>query len=458
MGSLRAAAVLVALVAAGSAAGDAGRLTCPPRVPQDRHPVWAPTGDLIAFAREGDACRGTGESLFLVSRLGGMLRSLGAGESPSFSPDSSRVAYTARGRLYVAETRGRGLDELGPGSSPSWGPAGRVAFLDAGALWVVDPGTRERTRIRGGDLVGRSSWLRDGSGVVVARRVGGDDATRQLVRVELDGSLRELTEPHGSVADPEVTPDGRTVVFARRPVGGTWRIARVGVGGGDVEELTAGNVDQRFFDVSPDGDWLAYTGLKAADEAGLWLRRISGGGGGAELGVDGHPFSAPAWSADGRRIAFAQGRECLRWGIYVIDAVTRGDRRISNTCTRRGSGRVAGTPIRDVIRGSDRRDVVRALGGNDVVLSGGGPDVVDGGAGSDTLVTGLGDDRAIGGFGDDWIVPGRGRDRVAAGSGDDRIQAADAAADRIGCGSGRDDVTADREDRVARDCERVTRV
>ncbi|MDX6679603.1 MAG: hypothetical protein QOE31_3655, partial [Solirubrobacteraceae bacterium] len=48
-------------------------------------------------------------------------------------------------------------------------------------------------------------------------------------------------------------------------------------------------------------------------------------------------------------------------------------------------------------------------------------------------------------------------DIVAGGDGKDVIKARDGAIDRITCGAGRDRVTADRIDVVARDCERVKR-
>ena len=57
----------------------------------------------------------------------------------------------------------------------------------------------------------------------------------------------------------------------------------------------------------------------------------------------------------------------------------------------------------------------------------------------------------------DFIDPRAGRDRVIAGRGDDRIKAQDRFVDTIGCGPGRDLVTADLTDRVDRACEVVAR-
>jgi hypothetical protein len=68
-------------------------------------------------------------------------------------------------------------------------------------------------------------------------------------------------------------------------------------------------------------------------------------------------------------------------------------------------------------------------------------------------------DRICGRTGRDLIHPGPGLDFVEAGSGNDVIFAASdyESRDKIFCGRGYDVVVADREDRVAKDCERVRR-
>jgi dipeptidyl aminopeptidase/acylaminoacyl peptidase len=91
--------------------------------------------------------------------------------------------------------------------------------------------------------------------------------------------------------------------------------------------------------------------------------------------------------------------------------------------------RKTGTARRDVLVGTRFDDVLRGLGGNDVLRGLAGNDLLYGGAGSDTVEGGAGNDLLVGG-------PGR---------------------DTIRCGSGKDRVTADRRDRVAKDCERVRR-
>jgi len=101
-------------------------------------------------------------------------------------------------------------------------------------------------------------------------------------------------------------------------------------------------------------------------------------------------------------------------------------------------------------------------GGDDRLRSGDGEDHLDGGAVNDSV---------DGGFGDDVLVGGPGRDTISgdlAGGdcgplwckypyGNDTIQARDGEVDSITCGAGTDSVSADPQDVVAPDCEKVAR-
>jgi Ca2+-binding RTX toxin-like protein len=91
---------------------------------------------------------------------------------------------------------------------------------------------------------------------------------------------------------------------------------------------------------------------------------------------------------------------------------------------------IVGTPGPDRLNGTLRADELYGLGGNDRIEGRGANDLIDGGGG---------------------------RDRLAGGAGSDRIAANDGFADRVTCNSARDVVSADRQDRVAADCETVSR-
>ena len=117
----------------------------------------------------------------------------------------------------------------------------------------------------------------------------------------------------------------------------------------------------------------------------------------------------------------------------------------------------------------DARELVLDLGDADDVASVDGavvlPATIDGGDGSDSISAGGGVTLLRGGAGDDFlnggeagdsVDPGPGPDYVISAGGDDTIAARDGEADSISCGEGDDTVSADLDDSVDPDCERVS--
>jgi hypothetical protein len=122
-----------------------------------------------------------------------------------------------------------------------------------------------------------------------------------------------------------------------------------------------------------------------------------------------------------------------------------------------GADVLVGTNGRDTLSGRGGDDCLFGRAGDDRLSGGTGADVLRGSTGKDRIHGDAGADRVDGGSGNDDLTPGAGRDKVTAGGGNDKISARDGARDTIDCGSGRDRVTADRTDKVKRNCEDVTR-
>ncbi len=146
------------------------------------------------------------------------------------------------------------------------------------------------------------------------------------------------------------------------------------------------------------------------------------------------------------RLTGLGANDCL-YGEAGNDSLLGGD----------GRDRLAGGSGRDGLNGSSGPDTIRGSSGNDRTRGGSGDDRISAGTGNDSISGDPGADRLSGSAGRDRITGGSGRDRISAGTGADRISARDGTRDTVDCGSGRDRVTADRSDRVARNCERVTR-
>lgn len=118
---------------------------------------------------------------------------------------------------------------------------------------------------------------------------------------------------------------------------------------------------------------------------------------------------------------------------------------ISESGTHTGADRMNGGPDGDNFEGGGSGDVIKGGRGPDNMFGDTGNDLIKGGRGSDPLMEGE-----------------RGNDRLSGGHGHDDIDSADGEnpghRDSVECGTGMDHVIANKNDKVAGDCEQVTRV
>ena len=178
-------------------------------------------------------------------------------------------------------------------------------------IWITDTrgGTPLRLTTDPADDYG-PTWYPDGSAILFVSTRGGEDG---LWRVSHFGGTPELVVP--DAVDPAVSPDGRTIAFARRDADG---ITRIGVAPLDdlaaarlITESDGGFWEHREPSWSPDGKTIAFR-----DFRNLWLVP-SQGGPKRNLTLDDPPDYEPAWSPDGRWIYFSSVREGARaiWRI-----------------------------------------------------------------------------------------------------------------------------------------------
>lgn len=126
-------------------------------------------------------------------------------------------------------------------------------------------------------------------------------------------------------------------------------------------------------------------------------------------------------------------------------------------------GLCRGTQQADVMSGTAGADQIFGLGGDDQLTGKTGKDRLSGGVGNDLIFGESEDDRLNGGPDADRIVGGDGVDTIFGGTGSDVIDSASdenlgPLSDFVDCDTGFDTVTADFTDRVAANCEQVTRV
>ncbi|WP_406135729.1 serine hydrolase [Streptomyces sp. NBC_01089] len=215
------------------------------------------------------------------------LYSIALPEQPALSPDGARIAYVLR-------------------------TADREHDREDRALWTVPAGGGAARRLTRGPADTAPAWSPDGRWIAFLR--GGDGPT-QLWLLPADGGEPEpLTRLPAGAGTPVWSPDSTTIAFAA-PVG-----SRPGT---EAPGTPPAPVVTDRIDHKADGQGLLGTArghLHTVDTGSGEVRQLTRG--------DWHAGS-PAWSPDGRTLAFCAARGAdadltLRSEAYVVDARTPG--------------------------------------------------------------------------------------------------------------------------------------
>jgi WD40 repeat protein len=407
--------------------------------------AFSPDGSILAVVLDEGICPRWSVA---ISWRGGPITSLGAQDldgsaaSLSWSPDGRYIVAGFLGTrrplvVYDTQMQDGAPRTIAEGTSPAWSPDGRsIAYVNAfGGIHLVAPdGTNDR-RIAVGN---RPAWSSDSS--LLAYDRGGS-----VFVAAADGSgERRLTAGERA----RWSPDGTLVGVVRD---GSAYLVRPD--GSAEQRIGAGEAIQW----SPSGDEVALL-----DSMGVLRLVLLSTGQTRRVAEDvGAAAMDPLWD----RIATVL-RVGRRSEVYVAESSGAHPARFTaSQCALYTARCVHGTDRADRIIGTAERDVVFPGAGDDRVWGGGGDDRIDtsygrdfvaAGAANDIVFTHGNDDRLYGGLGTDYLDPGNGEDVVDGGPGTDSISVAgDARVDRVRCGRGRDFVSADRIDRVGRDCETV---
>jgi Tol biopolymer transport system component len=354
-------------------------------VPQDTTPVWSWDARRIAFSRE-TASRFDATSKVLTIAAGGRggTRLTAGGTFRNGAPEAWRAGGD---EVAVAVDSGLSLLTMWWGAQiatlygghPHWSPNGaHLAYLRGSAVVVGGP-FGEAPQTIAADARGAPVWSPDG------RTLAYRDLDGRIVVVDADGANVHVVAPAGD--NPSWSPDGMTLAFESDVLEpGRWTSWSVDVDGSHLTPLFPGPWNTRRVTWKPVGRTLAFISDREQIRGGATpyqyalLTGTPDDTNPQKLADDVHPFSPVRWSPTGAQIAYAAGRECNRWGIYVQRAELRRERRLTNLCRFRGDAR------RNVVRGTPYPDFINAGGGDDLVLARDGA--------HDTINCGPGDDVA----------------------------------------------------------------
>jgi Tol biopolymer transport system component len=192
------------------------------------------------------------------------------GTGPWWSPDGTRLAFTALevpppfasghdSDIVLADAQGSLVANLtADGASnnylPRWSSNGRwIAFGSSGLQPTIvrSDGSSKPRVIRVKDSDGDVDWYPDGKRLAVTRFVKNDV---WIFRVKLDGKgLKRLVRG----TQPDVSPNGKKLAFGRR-VGRHFHVFVANADGSHAHRLTKSTKPESEPAWSPDGKWIAF--------------------------------------------------------------------------------------------------------------------------------------------------------------------------------------------------------
>ncbi len=311
-------------------------------------PAFSPDGERIAFVSSRE-----GGGVFVMGATGENPRRVSdVGFDPAWSPDGRSLVYTtqmvigplsrtARASLWIVEVETRERRRLdtadpdddsvfsGDAVEPAWSPDGsRIVF------WGLRDGQRDLYTIsaEGGDRVALTEdaptdwnpvWSPDGRSILfLSDRSGRDGLWRLPLGADgrAAGDPVELMPGPASIVEFASTPDGSRLVVTEKRVRSV--IERVGFDPeqetfvGRPEIVHESSVVMFQTDVSPDGEWIAFTTGSAQEDINV-LR--TDGTGRRQLTDDVYKDRGAVWTSDARSLIFYSDRE----GPYKVFRMNR---------------------------------------------------------------------------------------------------------------------------------------
>jgi Tol biopolymer transport system component/DNA-binding winged helix-turn-helix (wHTH) protein len=312
----------------------------------DFGPRWSPDGRYIAFMR--DSCGSDGARLRVMAALGGSERALTDFKvvpPMSWSPDGRFIAVVRppsgadpdrEAGIWLVPTQDGApraltspvtLGDIGH-RAPTFSPDGRrlayvacpeplnchvdVLELDASLAPV---GKARRLTQSGFNSPDTLAWTSDDAAIVFDNLSGYAVSYLWRVPVDASGPAERLEVAGLGAQSPATTPNRDRLAFVR---------ARFDT---DIDVLEAGGtrtvVRSAFTDFqpaySPDGRRIAFCSSRSANNVEVWVANADGSGAQQLTDGPGRWQCSPHWSPDGRRIAF-DSRQSNGLHVWVVDA------------------------------------------------------------------------------------------------------------------------------------------
>lgn len=336
----------------GSIATNLSQIGDPDNEFDDTQPACSPDGLSVVFRSERN-----GGGLFVMGASGESAhRIVRFGHNPSWSPDGKQIVcgtdYIFNPKLRVAKSRvvlinvasgaERVLVKDEDAAQPRWSPNGhRIAYYrrtDANRrdIWTIAADGSDPRAVTDDDAVDWNPvWSGDGKYLYFA---SDRQTIASLWRVRIDestgrtlGQPEPVSGPAVEVLQMDLSRDGRRIVFVTRKQDANLKAIGFDPANlityGDIVSITQGTTPSGSPSLSPDGKWIAYHTLGAAQED-IWLTRADGSGVPINLTGDEAIDRSPRWSPDGQHLVFFSNRSGLSQ-IWLMNPDGSGKRQLT---------------------------------------------------------------------------------------------------------------------------------